>query len=313
LANQYCASFNLKSTAKSVQKSFAFMLDRSSILRHIVAMNKLTTEEKIRVVACLVEGNSLRATTRMTGTHRGAIQKLLVELGKACSEYQDKTFRNLKCKRIQCDEIWSFVYAKDKNLPEEMRGQDGVGSVWTWVAICPDSKLVPCWFVGDRNAGAAYHFMHDVAGRLANRVQLTTDGYKPYLMAVEDAFGADIDYAALQKIYGVAPTDNAEIRYSPAQCMGARKAVISGNPDYRHVSTSHVERQNLTMRMQMRRFTRLTNAHSKKIENHEAAIALHYMHYNFVRIHESVRVTPAMAAGISDHVWSIEEIVNLLA
>ena len=276
-------------------------------------MNKLTTEEKVRVVACLVEGNSLRATVRMTGTHRTAIQRLLVELGRACSEYQDKTFRNLKCKRIQCDEIWSFVYAKDKNLPADMRGQDGVGSVWTWVALDPDSKLVPCWFVSNRDAGAAYHFMHDVAGRLANRVQLTTDGHRPYLTAVEDAFGCDIDYATLQKIYGVAPTDNAEIRYSPAQCMGARKAVISGNPDFRHVSTSHVERQNLTMRMGMRRFTRLTNAHSKKVENHEAAIALHYMHYNFGRIHQSLRVTPAMQAGISDHVWSIEEIVGLLA
>jgi IS1 family transposase len=276
-------------------------------------MNKLTTEEKVRVVACLVEGNSLRTTVRMTGIHRTTIQKLLVELGKACSEYQDKAFRNLNCKRIQCDEIWSFVYAKDKNLPEEMRGQDGVGSVWTWVAIDPDSKLVPCWFVSNRDAGAAYHFMHDIAGRLANRVQLTTDGHKPYLVAVEDAFGADIDYAMLQKIYGVAPTNNAEIRYSPAQCMGAKKAVISGNPDYRHVSTSHVERQNLTMRMQMRRFTRLTNAHSKKIENHEAAIALHYMHYNFARIHQSLRITPAMAAGLTDHVWSLEEIVGLVA
>jgi IS1 family transposase len=289
------------------------MLDRSSIKRHIDAMNKLTTEEKVRVVACLVEGNSLRATVRMTGTHRTAIQRLLVELGKACSEYQDKTFRNLNCKRIQCDEIWSFVYAKDKNLPDDMRGQDGVGSVWTWVAIDPDSKLVPCWFVSNRDAGAAYHFMHDIAGRLANRVQLTTDGHKPYLVAVEDAFGADIDYAMLQKIYGVAPTNNAEIRYSPAQCMGAKKAVISGNPDYRHVSTSHVERQNLTMRIQMRRFTRLTNAHSKKIENHEAAIALHYMHYNFARVHQTLRVTPAMEAGIANHVWTLEEIVGLLA
>ncbi|HEV2327506.1 MAG TPA: DDE-type integrase/transposase/recombinase [Verrucomicrobiae bacterium] len=275
-------------------------------------MNKLTTEEKVRVVACLVEGNSLRATVRMTGIHRTTIQKLLVELGKACSQYQDKTFRNLNCKRIQCDEIWSFVYAKDKNLPDEMKGQDGVGSVWTWVAIDPESKLVPCWFVSSRDASAAYHFMHDVAGRLANRVQLTTDGYKPYLNAVEDAFGAEIDYAQLQKIYGVPQANNAEIRYSPAQCMGARKAVVSGMPEYRHVSTSHAERHNLTMRMNMRRFTRLTNAFSKKVENHGAAIALHYMHYNFARFHQSLRVTPAMAAGISDHVWSLEEIVGLL-
>lgn len=288
------------------------MLDRSSIERYVVDMNKLSNEEKVKVVACLVEGNSLRATVRMTGIHRTTIQKLLVELGAACSAYQDKVFRNLKCRRIQCDEIWSFCYAKDKNVPEKLKGRHGVGSVWTWVALDSDTKLVPCWFVSNRDAGAAYHFMQDVAGRLANRVQLTTDGHKPYLSAVEDAFGCEIDYATLVKIYGVAPTDNAEIRYSPAQCMGAKKAVVSGNPDYRHISTSHAERQNLTMRMQMRRFTRLTNAFSKKIENHEAAIALHYMHYNFVRIHQTLRVTPAMAAGVCDHVWSIQQIVNLL-
>jgi IS1 family transposase len=274
-------------------------------------MNKLSIEERVKVVACLVEGNSLRATTRMTGTHRGAIQKLLVELGAACSAYQDKVFRNLKCKRVQCDEIWSFVYAKDKNLPEDLRNQPGVGSVWTWVALDPDTKLVPCWFVSSRDAGAAYHFMHDLAGRLANRVQLTTDGHKAYLTAVEDAFGSEIDYAQLQKIYGV-EQPQGEVRYSPAVCMGAKRAVISGMPDFRHVSTSHTERQNLTMRMQMRRFTRLTNAFSKKVENHEAAIALHYMHYNFCRIHQTLRVTPAMEAGITDHVWSLEEIVGLI-
>ena len=275
-------------------------------------MNKLTKEEQVRVVACLVEGNSLRSTVRMTGIHRTTIQKLLVGLGTACSAYQDKTFRNLKCQRIQCDEIWSFCYAKDKNVPEDLKGKHGIGSVWTWVALCPDTKLVPCWFVSSRDASAAYHFMHDLSGRLANRVQLTTDGHKAYLTAVEDAFGSDIDYAMLQKIYGTVQTDNSEIRYSPAQCMGARKTVISGNPDRRHVSTSHTERQNLTMRMQMRRFTRLTNAFSKKIENHEAAIALHYMHYNFARVHQTLRCTPAMEAGIADHVWSLEEIVNLL-
>jgi IS1 family transposase len=274
-------------------------------------MNKLSTEEKVRVVACLVEGNSLRATVRMTGIHRTTIQKLLVDLGAACSAYQDKVFRNLKCKRVQCDEIWSFVYAKDKNLPEDLRNQPGVGSVWTWVALDPDTKLVPCWFVSSRDAGAAYHFMHDLAGRLANRVQLTTDGHKAYLTAVEDAFGAEIDYAQLQKIYGV-EQPQGEVRYSPAVCMGAKRAVISGMPDFKHISTSHTERQNLTMRMQMRRFTRLTNAFSKKVDNHEAAIALHYMHYNFCRIHQSLRVTPCMAAGVSDRVWSLAEIVNLL-
>ena len=179
------------------------------------------------------------------------------------------------------------------------------------LALDPDTKLVPCWFVSTRDAGAAYHFIHDLKGRLANRVQLTTDGHKPYLTAVEDAFGSEIDYATLQKIYGVAP-EQGEVRYSPAQCMGARKAVISGNPDFRHVSTSHTERQNLTMRMQMRRFTRLTNAFSKKIENHEAAVALHYMHYNFARVHQTLRVTPAMEAGIANHVWTLEEIVGLI-
>jgi IS1 family transposase len=247
----------------------------------------------------------------MAGIHRTTIQKLLVELGAACSEYQDKAFRNLKCQRIQCDEIWSFCYAKDKNIPEDLKGKHGVGSIWTWVALDPDTKLVPCWFVSSRDAGAAYHFMHDLSGRLSNRVQLTTDGHKAYLTAVEDAFGAEVDYAMLQKIYGVAPQEG-EVRYSPAQCMGAKRAVISGMPDYRHISTSHTERQNLTMRMQIRRFTRLTNAFSKKIENHEAAIALHYMHYNFARVHQTLRVTPAMEAGITDHVWSLEEIVGLL-
>jgi len=224
---------------------------------------------------------------------------------------QDKTFRNLKCKRVQCDEIWSFVYAKDKNLPEDLKNQTGVGSVWTWVALDPDTKLVPCWFVSSRDASAAYYFMHDLAGRLANRVQLTTDGHKPYLTAVEDAFGSDIDFAQLVKIYGNEQLQG-EHRYSPAQCMEARKTVTSGTPDFRHVSTSHTERQNLTMRMSMRRFTRLTNAFSKKLENHEAAIALHYMYYNFARVHQTLRVTPAMEAGVANHVWTLNEIVSLL-
>jgi len=248
----------------------------------------------------------------MTGASKNTVTKLLVDLGRACSKYQDEVFRNLNCKRIQCDEIWSFCYAKDKNVPEEMRGKNGVGSVWTWTALCPDTKLIPCWFVGDRSAGSAYHFIHDLKDRLASRIQLTTDGHHAYLGAVEDAFGADIDYAMLIKIYGSAPTDNAEIRYSPAQCMGARKTVISGRPDRSHVSTSHTERQNLSMRMGMRRFTRLTNAFSKKIENHEHMVALYFMHYNFCRIHQTLRVTPAMEAGISDHVWTLEEIVGLV-
>ncbi len=265
------------------------------------------------MVACLVEGNSLRATTRMTGVHRTTVMKLLADLGEACSKFQDATFRNLNCKRVQCDEIWSFVGCKEKNVAASEKRQ-GRGDIWTWTAIDPESKIVPCWYVGLRDAGAAYHFMHDLAGRLANRVQLTTDAHRPYLAAVEDAFGTQIDYAQLVKIYGSpeASQYNAEVRYSPAVCMGARKAKIIGKPKYEHVSTSICERNNLTMRMGMRRFTRLTNAFSKKVENLEHAVALHFMHYNFCRIHQSLRVTPAMEAGVSDHVWNLEEVIALL-
>jgi IS1 family transposase len=220
---------------------------------------------------------------------------------------------NLPYKKIQCDEIWSFVGCKEKNATSEKKEQ-GAGDCWTWTALCPDTKLVPCWFVGPRDASSAYHFMHDLAPRLAHRVQLTTDGLKAYLQATEDAFGSDIDFAQLIKIYGnhIGPSQPAEVRYSPAQCMGTRKTVVCGKPDRKHISTSHIERQNLSMRMGMRRFTRLTNAFSKKLENHEAAIALHFMHYNFARIHQTLRVTPAMEAGVADHVWSLEEIVGLI-
>lgn len=244
----------------------------------------------------------------MTGFSRNTIDKLLCNLGRNASIFQDETFRKLTCKRIQCDEIWSFVGAKEKNVSEDMKAE-GWGDVWTWVAMDSDTKLVPCWFVGTRDGGAAYHFIHDLASRLAHRVQLTTDGHRPYLAAVEDAFGGEIDYAQLIKIYGEGP--KTEARYSPAQCMGARKAVVSGKPESAHVSTSFIERQNLTMRMSMRRFTRLTNGFSKKVENHEHAIAIHYMYYNFGRIHQSLRVTPAMEAGLTDHVWSIEEICRM--
>jgi IS1 family transposase len=273
-------------------------------------MNVLSIEERTRIVAALVEGNSLRSISRMTGVSRNTLNKLLIDLGRACSAYQDKVFRNLKCKNIQCDEIWSFIGCKQKNVTPENQG-NGWGDVWTWVALDADTKLVPTWFISTRDAGAAYHFMHDLAGRLANRVQLTTDGHRAYLTAVEDAFGADIDYAMLQKIYGVVQQEG-EVRYSPAQCMGARRAVISGKPNFKHVSTSMVERQNLTMRMSMRRFTRLTNAFSKKVENHEYSVAIHYMAYNFYKIHGSLRVTPAMESGITNHVWSLEEIVGLI-
>jgi len=272
-------------------------------------MNKLSTEERARVIACLVEGNSIRATVRLTGVAKNTVAKLLVELGCACSKFQDEKFRDLKCARVQCDEIWSFVGAKQKNTTEETQ-RKGWGDCWTWTALCADTKLMICWYVGTRDAGAAYHFMHDLAARLAHRVQLTTDGHKPYLVAVADAFGTDVDYAQLVKIYGEGP--KTEARYSPAQCMGARKAVISGQPEFAHVSTSHVERSNLTLRMGNRRFTRLTNGFSKKVENHEHAVALFFMHYNFCRVHQTLRVTPAMQAGLTDHVWELSEIVTLL-
>jgi len=250
----------------------------------------------------------------MTGAAKGTVRSLLVDLGAACERYQDATLRNLKLKRIQCDEIWEFCYAKSKNVPADHSGEWGYGDVWTWVAIDAPTKLVPSWAVGRRDGFTASAFIRDLAGRLATRVQLTTDGHKVYLEAVEGAFGSEIDYAMLVKLYEGDSGKNApaETRYSPARCTGARTAKISGNPDEQHISTSYVERQNLTMRMSMRRFTRLTNAFSKKVDNHKAAIALHFMYYNFGRIHQTLKVTPAMESGVSDHVWSIEEIVRLL-
>jgi IS1 family transposase len=226
-----------------------------------------------------------------------------------CADYQDRVFRNLHCKRIQCDEIWCFCYAKEKNVPADKKGQFGYGDIWTWVAIDADTKLVPSFMVGRRDAWTAMIFVDDLKGRLANRVQLTTDGLRVYLNAVEGAFGADIDYAVLAKVY---ESSQEETRYSPAVCVSAEARIIQGRPDASHISTSYVERQNLTMRMGMRRFTRLTNGFSKKVENHTYQVALHYMHYNFCRIHKTLRVTPAMEAGVSDHVWSIGEIAALL-
>ncbi|MBI3318396.1 MAG: DDE-type integrase/transposase/recombinase [Candidatus Omnitrophica bacterium] len=274
-------------------------------------MNKLDRKRQIHILNALVEGVSLRAASRMADVSINTVTKLLVDVGAACRKYQDETFQNLTCKRLQCDEIWSFVYAKDKNVPKKKRGKFGYGDVWTWTALDAETKLIPCWYIGTRGAGAAYHFMRDLAGRLANRVQLTTDGHKAYLEAVENAFGSEIDYAMLQKIYGTEKPEG-EVRYSPAQCMGAKRAVITGKPDFDHVSTSYSERHNLSMRMGMRRFTRLTNGFSKKIQNHAHAIALYFMHYNFVRIHKTLRVTPAMASGITTHLWTLEDIIGLL-
>ncbi len=281
--------------------------------------NRLSTEQRARIIGCLVEGMSIRATVRVTGAAKNTIVKLLVDLGQACAEYQDAALVDLPCTRIQCDEIWSYCYAKQKNVPEEHQDTFGYGDVWTWTALCADTKLVPSWLVGERTVDDAMVFMHDLRNRLANRVQLTTDGHKPYLQAVESAFGADVDYAMLIKLYGEPEGGGNERRYSPAVCTGTDKRVITGNPDEAKVSTSYVERQNLTMRMGMRRFTRLTNGFSKKVENLAHAVSLHYMHYNFARPHKTLTkanhgylTTPAMAAGVADHVWTLTEIAGLL-
>jgi IS1 family transposase len=273
-------------------------------------MNRLDSEKRAQAVAALVEGNSIRSGCRMTGIARNTISSLLVDLGTACAEYQDKALQNLPCRRIQCDEIWAFCYAKDKNVPTDKQGQFGYGSIWTWTALDADTKLITSWMVGTRDAESAHMFMQDLVGRLANRVQLTTDGHKPYLEAVDYAFGGDVDYGMLVKIYG--GPDEPEKRYGPAKYVASEKRTITGNPSSKHISTSYVERQNLTMRMHMRRFTRLTNGFSKKVENHIAAVSLHFMYYNFVRVHQTLRVTPAMAGGVTDRLWEVSDIIRLL-
>lgn len=273
-------------------------------------MNKLSNEKRTQIVAALVEGNSLRATSRMCDVAFNTVLKLLPEIGRACADYQDRALRNLKSKRIQCDEIWSFCYAKEKNVPSDKKGQFGYGDIWTWVAIDADSKLVPSFMVGNRDLQTARIFIDDLKNRLANRVQLTTDGLRVYLDAIEGAFGADVDYAQLVKLY---ESTQEETRYSPAVCVSCEQKRVTGKPDPKHISTSYVERQNLTMRMQIRRFTRLTNGFSKKVENHAYHVALHYMHYNFCRVHKSLRVTPAMEAGVTDHVWTIEEMLQRIS
>ncbi|HLM99258.1 MAG TPA: DDE-type integrase/transposase/recombinase [Bryobacteraceae bacterium] len=273
-------------------------------------MNRLSVDRRAQIISALVEGNSIRSICRMKGVAKRSVTRLLLELGAACFAYQDHVFRNLRCQRIQCDEIWSYVGCKQKNVTPAMAEERIVGDTWVWVAIDADTKLVPCWLVGKRDAGCATEFIANLAGRLRHRVQLTTDGHKVYLNAIIDAFADDIDYAMLIKTYGAERA--GEARYSCANFVSTEKVEVLGMPDQKHISTSYVERQNLTMRMGMRRFTRLTNGFSKKIENHEAAVAIHYMHYNFARIHQTLRVTPAMAAGISQHVWSMEEIVGLM-
>jgi IS1 family transposase len=277
-------------------------------------MNRLSSGKRKHVVAALVEGNSIRPTCRMTRAAKNTIVRLLRDLGKVCLVYQDRTFRNLSCKRLQCDEIWSCCYAKAKNVPASKRMDPWVGDVWTWTAIDADTKLVPSWMLGSRDTSTACTFIRDLAGRLASRVQLTTDGHLPCLVAVPSAFGDEIDYAQLVKLYGPSGNDSRpETRYSSGECNGSKKSRISGTPDPKHVSTSCAERNNLTIRMSMRRFTRLTNAFSKKAENLYYALAIHFMHYNFCRKHKTLGTTPAVAAGAADHEWTIDEVIGLLA
>jgi IS1 family transposase len=273
--------------------------------------NVLSTPKRAAVVAALVEGNSIRATVRMTGVAKNTVVKLLVELADVCQSYADEHLRNLPCKRLEVDEIWAFCYAKAKNVPAAKKGTFGYGDVWTFAAIDADTKLIPSWLVGSRDVGCATELMQDLAGRLSNRVQITTDGLKAYVSAVEGAFGGDVDFAQLVKIYAAVP--GGEVRYSPAECIGTQKHAITGNPDEKHVSTSYIERQNLTMRMSIRRFTRLTNAFSKKVENHTAHVAVHFFHYNFVRPHMTLKgKTPAQAAGVDAHRWTVEDMIRLL-
>ena len=274
-------------------------------------MNKLPIEKRVQIINLLVEGSSLRAASRIADCSINTVTKLLVDVGRACERFHDEKVRGIKAAKIQADEIWSFVYSKQKNVPDGMENE--AGDIWTWTAIDSDSKLIVSWYVGDRTAFTANLFMQDVANRLANKVQLTTDGHSAYLSAVDNAFENDIDFAQLVKIYGSSEKNqnNTEKKYSPAKCKGAKKIVITGNPDPTYISTSHVERQNLTMRMHMRRFTRLTNAFSKKIENHCLAIALHFVYYNFVKIHKTLRVPPAMEAGLIKRLMTIEDIVRL--
>ena len=276
-------------------------------------MNRLDREERAAIIRALVEGNSLRSTTRITGRSINTVTKLLVDLGRACTDYQMRTLVDLPASRVECDEIWAFCYSKQRNVPEEHQFEWGYGDVWTWVALDPDTKLVCSWLIGRRDSEAAMAFLADLGPRLRNRVQITTDGHRPYIEAIEAQFGQDVDYAMLIKYYGVDPNEG---RFSPPKVLDEEVRIISGNPDPDWIGTSYVERNNLSMRMGMRRFTRLTNGFSKKVENHAAAVALNFMYTNFARPMKALANpyprTPAMAAGISDHIWTCEEIAALL-
>jgi len=280
----------------------------------MISMNRMDTNRRAAVIRCLIEGNSINSTVRMTGAAKNTVLKLLVEIGASCSAHMDRSMRNLTCERVQADEAWSFCYAKAKNVTEEIaRENEGAGDVWTWVAIDADTKLIPTWIVGNRDGHTARAFVKDLKSRLANRIQLTTDGLKFYFHAVAEYFDDEVDYAQLHKIYGGSVDEIGSARkYSPPECIGCEKKPKIGNPDPKHISTSFIERQNLTMRMSMRRFTRLTNGFSKKLENHVASVALYMMYYNYGRKHTTLGTTPAVKAGITDHIWSVEEIVGVL-
>jgi IS1 family transposase len=273
-------------------------------------MNRLSTDKRAQVIGALIEGNSVRGTCRLTGVCKDAVLKLIRDMGAACADFHNSTVRGVKARRVQCDEVWSFCYAKEKNVPVEKQGT-GAGSVWTWTAIDADSKLILSYLCGGRDAEWACQFMEDLASRVTTRIQITTDGHRAYAEAVEGAFGMEVDYAMLIKLYG-SPSDRPDTRYSPAQCIGIRTGILNGSPDPQHISTSYVERQNLNLRMGVRRFTRLTNAFSKKFENHCHMVAIYHAYYNFCRVHQTLRVTPAMEAGLVDHVWTLEELVSLL-
>jgi len=273
-------------------------------------MNKLPAEKRAQILGMMVEGMSIRSISRLTGASKNTVVKLLADAGAACSDYQDRALRELPCKRLQLDEIWSFVYVKARNVRTAKSAPEIAGDVWTWTAIDADTKLIASWMVGDRSGDTAKVFVGDLASRLANRVQITTDGHGAYLQAIDDAFGIDVDYAILEKVYAT-PLE-AQKRYSPPVCVGAKRKEVTGRPAQEHISTSYVERQNLNIRMGNRRFTRLTNAFSKKVENHVHALAIYFMHYNFVRIHQTTRVTPAMAAGVSQTLWSLTDMVAMI-
>lgn len=287
------------------------MLDRTSIVCYLASMNQLPREKQIQVIQCLVEGNSIRSTVRMTGVAKNTVSKLLVSVGQACEEYQRKNITELYCQHVQCDEIWAYCYAKEKNVPEEYKGVLGYGNVWTFSSMDAESKLIINWTIGSRDKVTAIEFMKDLRSRIRGRFQLTTDSWKKFKYAVEEAFKDNIDYAMIRKQYAGQDPNIPGARYSPPSVIGLSKTTISGRPDKQHVSTSYIERSNLTMRMSMRRFTRLTNGFSKKLENLEAAIALHFMHYNFCRIHSSLRVTPAMSIGLTHRVWDIADLAVL--